>query len=165
MARYAEAIECLFEATELIFTASEDAHRFFVQNPHAHTAKIRRLDLAFNHFKDHLFLQAIEPRGHPRLPDGASAAPVGWELWTPLVAALRAGTPELRYLRVHLSPQQSRQGEGLVEALWGWEAQWHGWVTQQEDGVIYYEMRNCSVKEEAEQYRVLIEEAARLTQR
>ncbi|KAF3767949.1 hypothetical protein M406DRAFT_70053 [Cryphonectria parasitica EP155] len=150
---YAEAIECLFESTELIFTASEDAYRFFVQNPHSHTSKIRRLDFAFDHFKDHLFLQRIETQ-HPRLLVGGGGdgdgrlptAPVSWELWRPLLASVRSGTPELRRFRIYLSPPSPRCDD-LVRLLDEWEAEGYGWVTEQADGVIYYEMRKKALRE------------------
>lgn len=139
MNRYAEAIESLFESTQLIFTASEDAYRFFVQLEHSHVDKIRNLYLAFDHFKDHLFLQRIEAK-HPRLPDTMSTVPVGWELWTPLMRCVREKMPELRDLRVQLSAP-SVKGEGFVEVLRDWEEEGHGWVTENAEGVIYLEMR------------------------
>lgn len=137
--RYAEAIESLFESTQLIFTASEDAYRFFVQLQHSHVDKIRNLYFAFDHFKDHLFLQRIEAK-HPRLPDTMSTVPVAWELWTPLMRCVREKMPELRDLRVHLSAP-SVKGEGFVEVLRDWEEMGHGWVTEHAEGVIYLEMR------------------------
>lgn len=146
--RYAEAIESLFESTTLLFTASEDAYRFLVQRPHAHLARLRRLDLAFTHFKDHLFLQPIEPR-HPRLSDGdggcptatsEAAPPAGWELWLPLTTALRERLPKLTSLRVVLSPPSAR-AERFVDVLREWEGEGYGgWVTESADGVVYLEM-------------------------
>lgn len=117
-----------------------------MQRPHAHLARLRKLDLAFTHFKDHLFLQPIEPR-HPRLSDGdgscpatSEAPPAGWELWLPLTTALRERLPELTSLRVTLSPPSTR-AERFVDVLRDWEEEGYGgWVTENADGVVYLEM-------------------------
>lgn len=143
--RYVEAVESLFESTELIFTASEDAYRFLVQQPHAHLARIRALDLAFTHFKDHLFLQSIAPR-HPRINDDDSGStattktvPVGWDVWMPLAVAVRERMPAMRSLRVTLSPPGAR-AEVFVDVLREWEREGHGWVTERAEGVVYLEL-------------------------
>lgn len=165
--RYGEAIEYLFESTTLIFTASEDAYRFFVQNPHEYQARIHDVDLSFEHFKDHLFLRPIVAPAHPL--DGGrpglamTTAPVAEALWRPLVACLRGpGLPELRSLRVRVAPPASwltspgsssspppGEGEGespgqglwrvLMDGLWDWEREGYGWVEEQADGVVYLE--------------------------
>lgn len=109
-----------------------------MQNPHSYLHKLHSLDLAFSHFKDHLFLQRIEAL-HPRLPDSSSTAPVGWELWVPLMLTVREQMPNLARLRVQLSPP-SAKAEGFVDVLREWEREGYGWVTEQADGVVYLEM-------------------------
>lgn len=112
-------------------------------------SRIRRVDFAFNHFKDHLFLRPIQAK-HPRLTNsggGESAVtPVAWELWTPLMASVRDKMPELRYLRVHLNPP-SEATMDLVKVLEDWESLGYGWVAEQEDGVVYYEFRSQALSE------------------
>lgn len=139
--RYAEAIESFLESTTLIFTASEDAYRFFVQHPHPHAASVRSLQLAFTHFKDHLFLQRIEPK-HPRLPDSQLGVPVSWELWTPLMRCVREGLPELRRLTVHLSAAAAptAREEVFLDVLREWAADGFGTVEERAGGVVYTEM-------------------------
>lgn len=115
-----------------------------MQQPHAHLARVRALDLDFTHFKDHLFLQSIEAR-HPRLTDAGGgggstmAVPVGWGVWMPLTQVLRERMPALASLRVTLSPP-SALAEGFVDVLREWEREGHGWVTERADGVVYLEM-------------------------
>ncbi|CAN8103175.1 unnamed protein product [Discula destructiva] len=141
---YAEAIDSLFESTQLIFTASEDAYRFFVQNPHSHLDKIRNVDFAFSHSKDHLFLQPIESK-HPRLEEGTSSAsvPVSWGVWLPLMLCVRERMPDLRELRIHIDAPNVR-GDGFVETLDEWEHCGYGWLVEQEGGCIYLESRRES---------------------
>lgn len=136
MIRYGEAIEYFFESTTLIFTASEDAFRFFLQNGHSHMYKIRDLDLTFNHYKDHLFLQRIQSK-HPHLPNGSNV-PVASELWLPLMKCVRERLPELRSLRVHLSPPEST-GQVFMDLLRDWEREGYGWAEEQMDGMVYLE--------------------------
>lgn len=138
--RYAEAIESFLESTTLIFTASEDAYRFFVQHPHAHRARIRSVQLAFTHFRDHLFLQRLEPM-HPRLPDSQLSVPVSWGVWTPLMRAVREGLPELRRLTVHLSAAAAptAREEVFLDVLREWAAEGYGTVEEKAGGLIYTE--------------------------
>lgn len=141
--RYAEAIESFLESTTLIFTASEDAYRFLVQPPHRHphANKIRSLQMAFTHFKDHLFLQRIEPR-HPRLPDGQlGPVPVSWALWVPLMRCVREGLPELRRLTVHLgaAAAPNAREEVFLDVLRGWADEGFGTVEERAGGVVYTE--------------------------
>lgn len=138
--RYAEAIESFLESTTLIFTASEDAYRFFVQHPHRHRERARSVQLAFTHFKDHLFLQRIEPR-HPRLPDSQLSVPVSWGLWTPLMRAVREGLPELRRLTVHLSAAAAptAREEVFLDVLREWAAEGYGTVEERAGGLVYTE--------------------------
>ncbi|KAG8157956.1 hypothetical protein KVR01_012228 [Diaporthe batatas] len=137
---YAEAIESFFESTTLIFTASEDAYRFFVQHPHPHRTKVRSLQLAFTHFKDHLFLQRIEPK-HPRLPDSQLGVPVSWGVWTPLMRCVREGLPELRRLTIHLSAAAAptAREEVFLDVLREWAADGYGTVEEKAGGVVYCE--------------------------
>ncbi|KAG6364045.1 hypothetical protein INS49_009148 [Diaporthe citri] len=111
---YAEAIESFLESTTLIFTASEDAYRFFVQHPHRHRARVRSVQLAFTHFKDHLFLQRIEPR-HPRLPDSQLGVPVS-----------AAAAPTARE-------------EVFLDVLREWAAEGYGTVEERAGGLVYTE--------------------------
>lgn len=100
-------------------------------------SRIHDLDLTFDHFKDHLFLQRIESK-HPHLPNG-SHAPVAEELWRPLTACLRERLPELRSLRIHLSPPSAAKGQVFMDLLRDWERDGHGWVEEQVDGMVYLE--------------------------
>lgn len=133
---YGEAIEYFFESTGLIFTASEDAYRFFLQTPHSQLSKIHDLDLIFGHFKDHLFLQPIQSQ-YPTLPNNSSA-PVASELWLPLTKYVREKLPELRSLLIRLSPPLGK-GQAFMDLLRDWERDGHGWVEEQMDGMIYLE--------------------------
>ncbi|KAJ0106954.1 hypothetical protein J7T55_011049 [Diaporthe amygdali] len=137
---YAEAIESFLESTTLIFTASEDAYRFFVQQPHPYHAKVRSVHLAFTHFKDHLFLQRIEPR-HPRLPDSQLSVPVSWGVWTPLMRCVRGGLPELRRLTVHLSAAAAptSREEVFLDVLREWADEGYGMVEEKGGGLVYTE--------------------------
>ncbi|KAI7778981.1 hypothetical protein LA080_001498 [Diaporthe eres] len=137
---YAEAIESFLESTTLIFTASEDAYRFFVQHPHRHRARVRSVQLAFTHFKDHLFLQRIEPK-HPRLPDSQLSVPVSWGVWTPLMRCVREGLPELRRLTVHLSAAAAptAREEVFLDVLREWAAEGYGTVEEKGGGLVYTE--------------------------
>lgn len=138
--RYAEAIESFLESTTLIFTASEDAYRFFVQHPHRHRARVRSVQLAFTHFKDHLFLQRIEPK-HPRLPDSQLSVPVSWGVWTPLMRCVREDLPELRRLTVHLSAAAAptAREEVFLDVLREWAAEGYGTVEEKGGGLVYTE--------------------------
>lgn len=101
-------------------------------------SRIHDLDLTFNHFKDHLFLQRIESK-HPHLPNG-SHVPVAKELWRSLTACLRERLPELRNLRIHLSPPSAaNEGQIFADLLREWERDGHGWVEDQVDGIVYLE--------------------------
>lgn len=137
---YAEAIESVLESTTLIFTASEDAYRFFVQHPHPHRDKVRSLQLAFTHFKDHLFLQRIEPK-HPRLLDTELDVPVSWGLWTPLVRCVREGLPGLRRLTIHLgaAAAPTAREDVFLDVLREWAANGYGMVEEKAGGLVYTE--------------------------
>lgn len=118
-----------------------------VSQPHSHLSKIHALDFEFTHFNDHLFLQRIEQSAHPRLlpADGdggaAAAVPVAWELWAPLMGAVRARLPDLRELRVALSSVPGRRdAEGFYRFLLGWEGSGYGGaVEERAEGVVYVE--------------------------
>lgn len=62
------------------------------------------------------------------------------------MASVRDKMPELRYLRVHISPP-SETNMDLVKVLDDWETLGYGWVAEQEDGVVYYEFRSQALSE------------------
>ncbi|ROW05795.1 hypothetical protein VMCG_05207 [Cytospora schulzeri] len=133
---YSEAVESFFESTTLIFTASEDAYRFFVQQPHAYQSKIHALDFSFTHFKDHLFLQPIASE-HPRLAVGSNV-PVSQDVWKPLMLCVREKLPELRRLRVHLSTSAPPERvEMFLEVLRTWVQDGYGKIEERDDGLVY----------------------------
>lgn len=133
---YAEAVESFFESTTLIFTASEDAYLFFIQQPHPYQFKIHALDFSFTHFKDHLFLQPIASK-HPRLAAGSNV-PVSREVWTPLMLCVREKLPELQWLRVHLSTSApAERVEMFLEVLRTWVQEGYGKVEEKNDGLVY----------------------------
>ncbi|KUI55068.1 hypothetical protein VP1G_02400 [Cytospora mali] len=135
---YSEAVESFFESTTLIFTASEDAYRFFLQQPHPYQPKIHAVDFSFTHFKDHLFLQPIASK-HPRLAVGSNV-PVSQEVWTPLMLCIRETLPELGWLRVHLSTTApAARVEVFLDELRTWEQEGHGKIEEKSDGLIYVE--------------------------
>lgn len=112
-----------------------------MQHPHAHAKKLRSLQLAFTHFKDHLFLQRIEPK-HPRLPDSQLSVPVSWGVWTPLMRCVRGeGLPELRRLTVHLSAAAAptAREEVFLDVLREWAAEGYGTVEEKAGGLVYTE--------------------------
>lgn len=113
-----------------------------MQHPqHPHAKRVRSLQLAFTHFKDHLFLQRIEPK-HPRLPDSQLSVPVSWGVWTPLMACVReGGLPELRRLTVHLSAAAAptTREEVFLDVLRGWAAEGYGTVEEKGGGLVYTE--------------------------
>lgn len=104
--------------------------------------KIHDLDLNFNHVKDHLFLTPIESK-HPSPlssnPNGPSVAPVASELWLPLMACIRERLPELRSLRIQLSPPSAANWRVFMDLLRDWERDGHGWVEESLDGMVYME--------------------------
>lgn len=134
--RYSEAVESFFESTTLIFTASEDAYRFFIQQPHPYHSKIHALNFSFTHFKDHLFLQPITTK-QPRLAVGNNI-PVSEEIWAPLMLCVREQLPELRWLRVHLSTSApAERVEMFFDALRAWEQEGCGRIEEKNGGLIY----------------------------
>lgn len=134
--RYAEAVESFFESTTLIFTASEDAYRFFIQQPHPYQSKIHALDFSFTHFKDHLFLQPIASK-HPRLAVGRNV-PVSREVWTPLMLCVREKLPELQWLRVQLSTSvPAERVEMFLDVLRTWVQEGSGKIEEKTDGLVY----------------------------
>lgn len=121
-----------------MFTASEDAYRFFVQQPYPYQSKIHAVDFNFTHFKDHLFLQAIAAK-HPQLAGGCSA-PVSQELWTPLMVCVREKLPELQSLRIRLyTSTPTANVEKIFDVLREWQQQGYGTVEEGNDGFIYVE--------------------------
>lgn len=131
--RYSEAVESFFESTTLLFTASEDAYRFFVQQPHPYQSSIHALDFSFTHFKDHLFLQPIATK-NPQLAVGNNV-PVYQEVWTPLTLCVREKLPELRWLRIHLST--SAPAELFLDALRKCAQEGYGEVEETNGGLVY----------------------------
>lgn len=117
--RYAEAIESLFETATFVFTASEDAYRFLVQQPHPHMSSIRRLDFCLSHHKDHLFLFRIDSK-HPQL-SCCQTVPIGWELWDPLMTCVKGKLPELQTLNIHLAHQPHGREDKFLRLLDAWE--------------------------------------------
>lgn len=57
---YFESISYLFETIKPVFTSSEDAHRFFIHNPHPFLSSIRSLEFSFTNPNDHLFLAQVQ---------------------------------------------------------------------------------------------------------
>lgn len=131
--RYSEAVESFFESTTLLFTASEDAYRFFIQQPHPYQTSIHALDFSFTHFKDHLFLQPIATK-NPQLAVGGKV-PVSQEVWTPLMQCVREKLPELRWLKIHLST--SAPAEMFLDALRKWAQEGDGEVEETTGGLVY----------------------------
>ena len=113
--RYIEAIETLFESATLVFTASEDAFRFFVQQAHPYLSSIHQLDFCFTHHKDHLFLFHIDSK-HPQLAC-CQTVPIGWEVWSPLMTCIKEKLPELQTLRIYLAHQAHGREEKFLRLL------------------------------------------------
>lgn len=116
---YAESIESLFEIATLVFTASEDAFRFFVQQPHPYLSSIRRLDFCFSHHKDHLFLHRIASK-HPQL-SCCQTVPIGWDIWAPLMTCVKETLPDLQTLNIHLAHQAHSREEKFLRLLDTWD--------------------------------------------
>ncbi|KAJ9137465.1 hypothetical protein NKR23_g9101 [Pleurostoma richardsiae] len=112
---YLESVEALFEAATLIFTASEDAYRFLVQQPHSFRSKIHSIDFSFAHHKDHLFLHSIDSI-HPRLHSCINV-PVSWDIWNTLLSCVKDDLPELQILRAYLAPQLDGKEQKFLSTL------------------------------------------------
>lgn len=136
--RYEEAIETFFESTTLIFTASEDAYRFFVQNPHPYRSNIHAVEFIFTHFTDHLFLRSINSE-HPQLA-GTNKLPVSQDIWTPLVVCIRERMPALQQIRIFLSTSSAIEDvEKIFQVLRDWQQQGYGTVEEEDEGLLYIE--------------------------
>lgn len=94
--RYTEAIASLMSNITLILTSSEDAHRFFIQQPHPWVDHVRSLEFNFTHL-DHLYLHnsvSCPARGPCR------SLPFGLDMWEMLVSAIQPPKTNLRGVKV-----------------------------------------------------------------
>lgn len=115
MTRYFESIISFLENVTLVFTSTEDAHRFFIGNPQPYLDRLRHLELSFCNPNDHLFLLPSSPSPTP-VP-GCRACGFGRQLWVDLMHAVRTQATSLRHLRVTIGDLFQDQDWDLLETF------------------------------------------------